>query len=96
MTVTFLVPSTKRPIGGVIAPYEFANGLCRRGHRVHLVHVPVIEGHIESLDNLDWFSFDPRLNHYVVDGFDAAPLPAADFIELTALRYFTRATSSAP
>ena len=26
MKVTFLVPSTKRAIGGVIALYEFANG----------------------------------------------------------------------
>jgi len=30
VNVTFLVPSTKRTIGGVIALYEFANGLRRR------------------------------------------------------------------
>lgn len=89
ITVSFLVPSTIRPIGGVIALYEFANGLCRRGQDVHLVHLPAIKGHIEALDDLSWFAFDPRIQHHVLDEFDPAALPAADFIELTALRFFT-------
>jgi glycosyltransferase involved in cell wall biosynthesis len=89
LTITFLAPSAKRPIGGVIALYEFANGLARRGHHVHLVHLPVIEGHIDSLDDLDWFDFEARVHHQLLSEFDPDALPRADFIELTALRFFT-------
>ncbi len=88
MRVTFLVPSTKRTIGGVIALYEFANGLRRRGHEVTLVHLPLIAGHIEQLEDLAWFSFEPGIDHLVMDSFDVAKLPRADFIETTALEFF--------
>jgi glycosyltransferase involved in cell wall biosynthesis len=86
--VTFLVPSTKRTIGGVIALYEFANGLSRRGHDVHLVHVAIVDGHIERLDDLAWFPFDPRVQHHLADALHANVLPHSDFIELTALELF--------
>jgi L-malate glycosyltransferase len=88
VNVTFLAPSTKRTIGGVIALYEFANGLSRRGHVVHLVHVPIVDGHIERLDDIAWFPFDPRLQHHLVDSLDGARLPRSDFIELTAVELF--------
>jgi L-malate glycosyltransferase len=87
--ITFLVPSAKRPIGGVIASYQFANGLSRRGHEVHLIHLAVLEGHIAHLGDLAWFRFEPEVQHRVMPAFDATELPAADFIELTALRFFT-------
>ena len=88
MNVTFLVPSTKRTIGGVISVYEFANGLRRRGHRVHLVHLPVVNGHIEALADLAWFTFEPGIEHEIVRSFDQLQIPGADFVELTALRFF--------
>lgn len=88
-TITFLVPSAKRPIGGVMALFEFANALCRRGHAVHLVHVPTIKGHIEDLGDLSWFHFEGGLTHHVLPEFDPGALPRSDFIELTALRFFT-------
>jgi glycosyltransferase involved in cell wall biosynthesis len=86
--VTFLVPSTKAAIGGVIALYEFANGLSRRDHTVHLVHLPVVDGHIEQLADLSWFRFEAGIEHHLFDSFDATQLPAADFIEVTALEFF--------
>jgi glycosyltransferase involved in cell wall biosynthesis len=89
--VTFLVPSTSRAIGGVISVYEFANGLRRRGHHVVLVHLPVVEGHITSLDDIAWFSFDPRVEHRLVASVDEMQLPPADFVELTALSFFADA-----
>ena len=89
MKVTFLVPSTKRTIGGVIALYEFANGLSRRGHGVHLVHLAIIDGHIDRIDDLAWFRFDPRIEHHLVESFDAIKLPRSDFIEVTALEFFS-------
>jgi glycosyltransferase involved in cell wall biosynthesis len=89
MIVTFLLPSTTRAIGGLIALYEFANGLSRRGHRVHLVHLPFGAGHIEHLDDLAWFPFDARVEHHLLESFDPARLPDADFVEVTALEFFT-------
>jgi glycosyltransferase involved in cell wall biosynthesis len=87
--ITFLVPSTKRTIGGIIALYEFANALSRIGHGVHLVHVPIVDGHIEGLDDLAWFRFDGNIEHRLVDSLETARLPKADFIETTALEFFT-------
>ena len=91
MEVTFLVPSTTRAIGGVISLYEFANGLSRRGHRVVLVHLPVVDGHITALDDLRWFTFDPRVEHRLVGAVADMQLPPADFVELTALSFFADA-----
>ncbi|MDQ1511970.1 MAG: hypothetical protein QOG50_3814, partial [Actinomycetota bacterium] len=88
MNITFLVPSTKRTIGGVIALYEFANGLSRRGHGVNLVHVPIVDGHIEQLEDLAWFAFEPGVEHQIVDSLVGHELPRADFIEVTAVELF--------
>jgi glycosyltransferase involved in cell wall biosynthesis len=89
--VTFLVPSTTRAIGGVISLYEFANGLSRRGNRVVLVHLPVVDGHITSLDDVGWFPFDARIEHRLVASVDEMQLPPADCVELTALSFFADA-----
>jgi glycosyltransferase involved in cell wall biosynthesis len=93
--VTFLVPSTKRTIGGIIALYEFANGLSRRGHHVQLVYVAVTDGHIEHLDDLAWFAFEPNVEHHLASTLDGAVLPDADFIETTALEFFTTSQARA-
>lgn len=91
MRVTFLVPSTTRAIGGVIALYEFANGLSRLGHTVHLAHLPVVDGHIRELGEIDWFPFEPAVEHQVVGSVDRMRLPAADVIETTGQKFFARA-----
>ena len=96
MNVTFLVPSTKRTIGGVISLYEFANGLSRRGHSVMLVHLPVVDGHIEHLDDVSWFTFEPAIEHDVVRSMDTLQLPEADYVETTALSFFEGPWSSDP
>lgn len=88
-TVSFVVPSTRRPIGGVMSMFEFANSLARRGHDVHVVHVPTIKGHIESCAELAWFDFDPRVEHHVQPTLDLEALPDADFVELSGIRFFT-------
>jgi glycosyltransferase involved in cell wall biosynthesis len=88
MIITFLVPSTKRAIGGVTSLYEFANGMSRRGHTVRLLHLPVADGHIEELADIAWFEFEPGVEHQLVRSLDELRLPDADFVELTGLKSF--------
>jgi glycosyltransferase involved in cell wall biosynthesis len=66
-------------MGGVTAMYEFANGLARRGHEVHIAH-GAFWGRpgIRSLDELAWFQFDPSVVHHFGEGSIA--LPDADVI----------------
>ncbi len=78
MIVTFVSPSSKHPVGGVIAVFEFANALARRGHEVHLAHVPGFWGGIEHPRDLAWASFEPSIQHHVLASEDD-PLPVADF-----------------
>jgi glycosyltransferase involved in cell wall biosynthesis len=41
VTINFLLPSfPNEPIGGYVVVYEYANALCRRGHRVRVIHPP--------------------------------------------------------
>lgn len=68
MIITFPCPSAPYPIGGVVAQYEFANGLARRGHEVHLVHAEFMNCRIESLDDLAWFRFEPGIVHHLIPG----------------------------
>lgn len=51
-------------MGGVTALYELANGLCRRGHRVNVVHEAFWGRSISSLDEVSWFRFEPDVRHY--------------------------------
>ncbi|GJM37119.1 MAG: hypothetical protein DHS20C19_04860 [Acidimicrobiales bacterium] len=70
MDLSFLVPSRPFPVGGVLAMYEYAHALLDLGHRVRLVHVDgfgVSPTPPEELAHL--VTFDPRLDHEVIDGF---------------------------
>ncbi len=93
MRVSFVVPSGRRPVGGVLALYEFANGLARRGHDVHLVHSPGVPDPVDALTDVEWFEFDPRIEHSVFTSFDDIVLPPADAVEVTALAFFADATT---
>lgn len=63
LRVTFLAPNLGRPVGGTTAIYHFANGLCRLGHEVHLVHFALGPPAAEP-EAIDWFDFDHRLQHH--------------------------------
>lgn len=66
-------------MGGVTALYEFANGLARRGHVVHIAHGSFWgRPGVASLQELDWFRFEPGIEHHF--GVTPIPLPAADVI----------------
>lgn len=75
MLISFPCPSTPHPIGGLMVLYEFANGLHRRGHEVHLIHGSFWGRGIDRIEDLDWFEFEPGLIHHVVG-------PVADWDEL--------------
>ncbi|MFP5255295.1 MAG: glycosyltransferase family 4 protein [Acidimicrobiia bacterium] len=79
MIVSFVCPSARQPMGGVTAQYEFANGLRRLGHDVHIAH-GAFWGRpgIRSLDEVPWFRFEPGIHHHFGDG--EIPLPPADVI----------------
>lgn len=79
MIVTFLVPSTPHPSGGVLGIIEFANGLARRGHEVHLVHLPFIGPRAEGTADLAWCPMEPSLIHHFVDDVEEADLPESEF-----------------
>lgn len=89
MRVTFLVPSPRRPVGGVLALYEFANALRRRGHAVHLAHGPGFPDPIGAVSDVAWFRFAAGITHSRHDDLDAAELPDADAIEITGAAFFT-------
>jgi glycosyltransferase involved in cell wall biosynthesis len=78
--VSFTWPSTHHRTGGVIALYQFANALDRRGHEVHFVHGPAWPHRIDRISDLEWFRFEPGVQHHVVDSLDDPALPAADVI----------------
>lgn len=79
MRISFVCPSAPTPLGGVTALYEFANGLCRRGHEVHIAH-GAFWGRpgIRDLSEVGWFRFEPGITHHIGDG--PIPLPEADII----------------
>lgn len=79
MQLIFMCPSGVEPIGGVTALYEFANGLARRGHEVHLVHLPIWGREITSLGDLDRYRLDARIVHHL-PGADPGSLPEADIV----------------
>ena len=80
MIVTFVCPSAPTPTGGVTALYEFANGLARRGHVVHIVHGPFWGRRIDSMADLAWFDFEPAVHHHVVEDTRDPRLPEADIL----------------
>jgi glycosyltransferase involved in cell wall biosynthesis len=82
MDLIFIAPSTRHPSGGVAMTYEFAGAMAARGHRVHLYHVEFFEANATGLDDIDWFTFAPGIeHHFPAPGppeLDA--IPDADFI----------------
>ena len=80
MIVTVLAPSVPYPSGGVLSLYEFAGGLRRRGHEVHLAHVEFLGTSVSSLDDLHWFDFDPGLVHHFGHDATRRDLPPADVV----------------
>ncbi len=61
------------PSGGIMAIWEHANGLARRGHDVHIVHTSVFGEPLESLDDVKWFRFDERVVHHFCDPHEFRP-----------------------
>jgi glycosyltransferase involved in cell wall biosynthesis len=78
--VTFVYPSSPVYTGGVVVLYHYANGLAARGHEVHFVHGPTTPMRIASVAELDWFPFDERIAHHVVDVLDDPSLPDGDVV----------------
>ena len=80
MVVTVLSATARHPIGGIMVTYELANGLARRGHEVHLVHINAGGGVFRSADEITWCELDPRLRHSFPPELSAEYLPDAEFL----------------
>lgn len=80
MILNFLVPTTSRPVGGTMAMLEFANGMARRGHEVHVTHVEFFGPRAESLADIQWCELDARLQHTFPGEITERTLPNADFV----------------
>jgi glycosyltransferase involved in cell wall biosynthesis len=80
VVVTFVAGSPDRPVGGAIAIYEFANGMRRRGHDVHLVHRPLAFNRVGSVEELEWFEFEEGIRHHFPRAFGVSSLPESEFI----------------
>ena len=80
MILNFLVPSTPHPVGGVMAILEFANGMARRGHEIHVSHLQFVDDRADSLADLSWCRLDPRLHHHFPRPLVEADLPEGDFV----------------
>lgn len=80
MIVSFGYPTTARYSGGIAALFEYADGLARRGHEVHMIHGPALPDTIRHIDELTWFRFEPGVAHHVVASLDDPSLPAADVV----------------
>ena len=78
LILTFIAPSTREPVGGVAALYEFANALVRRKHRVNVIHVSLTDELVMGLDELAWFEFEDGLQHFFLGSI--TELPRADFV----------------
>jgi len=80
--LTFVAHSTRKPSGGIMAIYEFANAMVRRGHEVHLVHRPNVTmraGQATSLHDLEWARFEPLLHHHFATiEHEVQPVPDAN------------------
>lgn len=78
-------------MGSAVALYQFANGMQRRGHEVHVVHVGFVaapdgsaiwvDEPIRDVEDLTWIGFDPGLAHHVVGGpMDWSVVPDGDVV----------------
>lgn len=80
MLVSFVYPTAPMYSGGVAALFEFANALARRGHEVHFLHGPAITETIRSIEEVDWFTFEPTITHHIAPDLEEPGLPAADVV----------------
>lgn len=81
MRLSFPVPSTRHPVGGIAITYEFAEALARRGHEVTILHHELFGGDaVAGLHEIAWYEFDATVGHHFVDGAraDVDALPDAD------------------
>lgn len=78
MRISFTWPTSRRFGGGVAALFSYADGLARRGHEVHIVHGPRTPDRIDRVEEIDWFDFDPSIDHHVVDDVHDRSLPGTD------------------
>jgi glycosyltransferase involved in cell wall biosynthesis len=78
MIVTFVVPSTRVPVGGARSAYECANAFVRRGHDVNIVHITLTHESVLGMEDLAWFDFEDDVRHYFPGS--TTSLPRADFV----------------
>jgi glycosyltransferase involved in cell wall biosynthesis len=79
VVITFAPASPSRPVGGATAIYEFANGMRRRGHEVHLVHRHLVFNRVKAPEDITWCEFEAGIHHHFPGSFDVTRLPDADF-----------------
>jgi glycosyltransferase involved in cell wall biosynthesis len=80
LILTFCCPSDARPVGGVTVLYELANGMRRRGHTVRIAHLPAWGRRISSVADLSWFSFEPGIEHFLIEDRTDPLLPSGDVV----------------
>jgi glycosyltransferase involved in cell wall biosynthesis len=80
MLATFVAHSIRVPSGGLIAIYEHANALSRRGHDVRVLHKwhPFVNDRIDGVDDITWFAFEPAVEHVFSESMD--DIPPGDFV----------------
>ena len=86
-SITLPVLARTQPMGGALAPYEFANAMRRRGHSVHVMHIGW-DDPIRGLDDLPWMSFEEGIEHiFPGEQRTHATLPISDGHRLSADKY---------
>jgi glycosyltransferase involved in cell wall biosynthesis len=63
-----------------MALYEFANGMVRLGHEVHMLHFGLHGDGIKSLEEIEWFRLEEGIHHIFPGTSQKTGLPDADFI----------------
>ncbi len=69
MQLSFLVPSVKIPVGGILSIYRFAEAQLDFGHDVRIVHIDAFGAPaVDPAELSHLITFDPRLSHEVRPG----------------------------
>jgi len=79
MIITFTSIRGRVPAGGIMAVWEFAGRLAQRGHEVNLLHTTQLGDPVLSLDDVDWYTFDERINQRFCDPHQFRP-ERSDFV----------------
>lgn len=64
IALTFVVPSTRHPSGGVAISFELASEMAKRGHTVHLYHAEFFQANVTRIEDIGWFSFPDNIIHH--------------------------------